>query len=56
MLKKRVKYADVLASGDHRAARIEYKYLRVDFMSSFSRALERAFLDLADIPLIRVNF
>ena len=44
-MKKRFKYTDMLAFGDHRTAMIEYKYVRVGYevelFQSFSEELYR---------------
>ena len=41
VLRKRFIYADVLAFGDHRTARIEYKYLRVGYKVELFREFSR---------------
>ena len=62
VLKERFKYADMLSSGDHRNIKIlllSVAYEVTVFQSSsetFQGAFQRAFPDLADISVVRVNF
>ena len=55
VLKKRFKYADELASGDHRAAKVKYKCLRVGYKVEHFRQRFRAFSDLAVLSVVKVN-
>ena len=47
ILSKRCKFADVLVTGDHRRAMIEYKYLRVRYKVELFQSYSESFSGLS---------